>query len=279
MKIQANIILDSIDKSGQRLVTMEWTYPRFIHSEIMTHRALSKSASSSRAIPVKRLLQAAMDDPAFFVHIGSNQPGMQASSEVSDDIKAKFYEEWVALSKIAAEYALRWSNEYGIHKQVVNRVMEPWHHIKVIVSGTDWDNFLSLRAHPMAQPEFHALALKAQSAMANSIPNVLEDGEWHLPYVTSVEKQAYDLPVLKKISTARCARVSYMNHDGSTPDIQKDIKLHDDLVGSIPLHASPAEHLAFARSGANQYLGNFRNWSQYRKELEAMASKLEDKIT
>ncbi len=267
MAINAKIILDSIDSYGARLTTLELTYPRFIHAEFMTHRVFSRNASSSRAIPVKKLTQAALDDPAFFVHIGSNKPGMQAGKEVDAETKMFFKEEWRELARICSEYALRWADEYNIHKQVVNRVMEPWHHIKVLVTATEWDNFFELRNHPDAQPEIRVLAEEIRFEMDNSEPTLIQDGEWHIPFILDPEWDTLCLEDLLKVSTARCARVSYMNHDGSNPDIEKDIALHDTLVGSKPIHASPTEHQAMAQS-STESSSNFKRWVQYRKFLE-----------
>ena len=45
------------------LWTFELTYPRYIHSEFMTHRVFSRNASSSRAIPVKRMIEQVRNNP------------------------------------------------------------------------------------------------------------------------------------------------------------------------------------------------------------------------
>lgn len=281
MKIEAKVILKSkntFNPNAPDLTTIELTYPRYIHAEIMTHRVLSRNASSSRAIPVNKLTAMALEDPAFFVSVGQNQPGMQPGNEVPDDIKEKFFNEWVELANINANYALRWANEYNIHKQVVNRVMEPWHHIKVIVTATEWDNLFSLRCHPSAQAEFQVLACKMRDVINSTEAQELTSGQWHLPYVTEEEKQNNDMDTCLKLSVARCARVSYMNHDGSKPDIQKDIKLHDDLVGSHPIHASPAEHQAKAclEIVDKRFNSNLINWLQYRKLIENKNLRLKE---
>lgn len=271
MRITAKVIEDSIPVgSNSRLTTMELEYPRFIHAELMTHRVFSRNASSSRAIPVKKLVDMALADPAFFVEVGRNQPGMQADKLVPEVIRSTFQDEWEELARIAAEYAMRWSMQYGIHKQVVNRVMEPWHHIKVVVTATEWSNFFALRDHPDAQPEIRALAIRMREVMNASGPITRAH---HLPYVTEDERSRtphLQLSTLFKLSTARCARVSYMNHDNTSPDIDKDCELHDQLVGSKPIHASPAEHSAIAWGYVPEILrSNFNHpWAQYRKYVE-----------
>lgn len=55
--ISAKVVCDSISEQGIRLTTFEIEYPCFIHSEVMTHRNLSKNSSSSRAIPITKMLE------------------------------------------------------------------------------------------------------------------------------------------------------------------------------------------------------------------------------
>src|SRR5690625_1277851 len=83
--------------------------------------------------------------------------------------------------------------------------------------------------HSDAQPEIQELARQMQQALRRSSPSLLNSGEFHLPYVLPAEIERYKgtenewlLPVL---STARCARVSYMNHDGTNPSVARDKKL------------------------------------------------------
>lgn len=275
MKIEAKVVEDSRSLiNGDRLTTLQLIYPRYIHAELMTHRVFSRNASSSRAIPVEKLVNKALEDPAFFLHIGKNQGGMQANEQVGPEIRRVFEAEWRELMNIAAGYALRWANDYNIHKQVVNRVMEPWHHICVVVTSSTFTNWDALRRHKDAMPEIHALADAMYMARATSTPRDLDVGEWHLPYISDHERQLYHSPELVKASTARCARTSFMNHDGTTPVLAKDLDLHDKLVIQDPLHASPSEHQATP----NGYLrtlfpgwtrSNFSSgWAQYRKFLE-----------
>lgn len=63
--IDVKIIADSLNPAGVRLTTAIWTYPKFIHGEVMTHRALSKNASSSRAIPTSKMLKWVKENPAM----------------------------------------------------------------------------------------------------------------------------------------------------------------------------------------------------------------------
>lgn len=283
MSVSAKILLDSITDGGSRLVTWEWTYPRMIHSEIMTHRALSKNSASSRAIPAAKLRRRVLDEPAVPGHWGANQRGMQASSEVADADAARAW--WMRGRDLMAAHHEE-GERLGLHKQVVNRVIEPWMLITIIVSGTDWANFFSLRTHEAAEPNFRALARLAWDQFHEHMPAYREPGDWHLPMIDMVGGDhdavkalcwggALDgtpvLDVLKKVSVGRCARVSYLTHDGRR-DMLEDVGLHDTLASTAtsgdPMHASPFEHVAQA-VGRRERCGNFEGWRQYRKFFDS----------
>lgn len=278
MTITAKIIKDSVTSTNIRLTTFQLRYPRFIHSELLTHRVFSRNASSSRAIPIKKLITDIINDTAMPSRWGKNQPGMQAGEEhydlvqISEDKYLTREEAWLQARDMAVDMATRFMDA-GYHKQIVNRILEPFSHISVVCTATDFNNFFTLRSHSDAQPEIKILSDEMFRAREQSVPVLLNKGQWHLPYVHPEE---YYLPVdtQLKLSVARCARVSYLRHDGSKPDIEKDIDLHDKLLVSIPLHASPAEHQAtpdfYDASGKwmNPELhGNLRGVIQYRKTL------------
>lgn len=241
--------------------------------ELMTHRMFSRNASSSRAIPVKKMIQDIKDDPAMPVYWGKNQSGMQARVELSEEEISKCKSLWLEQrdETIARVEKLI---EIGLHKQTANRLLEPWAHIHVIVSATEWKNWFELRSHPDAQPEIKELSDKMKVELEEKRKTDREISKlmitspvWHLPYIKKEEKSKYKLSELLKMSTARCARVSYMNHDGTNPDPEKDFELHDKLVVSKPQHMSPAEHQAVS-ADPDQFYGNFKGWKQYRKFLE-----------
>lgn len=284
---KAEIVLDSISPAGVRLTTMQVRYPRFIHGEVMTHRVFSRNAMSSRAIPVAKMIEQVLNEPASFVHVGKAQPGMQAREEVNHQTKYLFLEEWAEAGREACVKAQRWS-DMGIAKQVVNRILEPWQWMSTIITSTEWDNFFKLRCHPDAQPEFQHLAAMMLGAHTGSTTVITPMAAWHLPYITvedEVELIAlgYDasevLDALCKISSARCARVSYLTHDQQKPDIIKDMALFERLAGSSPEHYSPLEHQATpdwkcfepgdSQDWAMPHLhGNLYGWKQHRKFRE-----------
>jgi hypothetical protein len=264
--IEANIVADSISEDGVRITTLQLRYHRYIHAEFMTHRVFSRSASSSRAIPIKTIIGQVWNDPATPVHWGANRPGMQAKEQLTGWRLFLAKSIWLTASKFACVFAYLFYY-VGLHKQIGNRILEPWQFINVIVTSTEWDNFFELRIHPDAQPEIEVLARTIYRCVHCNTPKLLESGDWHLPYIDDVERALYDVDTLLAASTARCARVSYSNHDGSNPSIEKDVALHDKLVASRPIHASPAEHQA-TPAGGEFFFKNFRGWVQYRDRIE-----------
>lgn len=269
--IKAEIIMDSISTANIRLTTYVLTYPRFIHSEFMTHRMVSRNASSSRAIPTSKFLDAIKNTPAMPSAFSKNCKGMQAKESIENQEDA--CQIWLEARDSMMQFAQKLS-DLGVHKQHANRLLEPFQHITVVATATDWDNFFALRCHPDAQPEFNELATLMWSEYELSRPAPLLPGQWHLPFVNyhSIQNIAPNLRTeenLIKMSVARCARVSYNTHDGSENTLEKDCQLYDRLVGNAPIHASPTEHQAQATADATIRSGNLRGWIQYRKTLTA----------
>lgn len=259
MSIHAHMVAHSSHPGSKDLITLQLRYPRFIHSEFMTHRVFSRNASSSRAVPFGILLDEVENDPAMPVEWGSNKPGMQAGAEIEGIGEAK--DIWLGARDAAVAYATE-AADAGLHKQIVNRLLEPFAHISVIVTATDWDNFFALRDHSDADPTIRALARAIKEAIAKSNPYPCREGEWHVPYADAV------LPLTEMYraacSVARCARVSYLNHDGSEPVPSKDLRLKDKLLAGK--HMSPFEHQAVPTPGERH--ANLDGWKSYRTVLE-----------
>lgn len=300
--ISAKIIADSISPEGLRMTTMEIEYPRFILAELNTHRMLSKNSASSRAIPVKAMHEHIKAHPATPVYWGKNQPGMQASTELTgtDITDAKFI--WRRAMEDALHWAWALADRVGLHKQVANRITEPWMTMKTVISGTEWNNFWWLRAHADAQPEIHQLALVMQEAYNASVPQPLYPGEWHVPYVTTyrsiinnellyADNKGDDITAEEAciISAGCCAQVSYRKNDDS---FEKAQKIFDQLIKSQPCHASPVEHQAtpmdiptmcrfepetwepgitHVSANSDLWSGNLRGWIQHRKLIPGEA--------
>lgn len=297
--MEVKIIADSISLYDIRLPTLQLRYPKMIHGEVMTHRVFTRNASSSRAIPVTKTVGFAMTERVEPIRWGINQPGMAASDEeLQGDALLEAKAIWHEMADTCARGSLR-LGELGLHKQWANRPTEWFSNISVVLTSTEWENFFSLRVHPAAQPEIEKLASMIHEAMEKSTPTVLQPGEWHLPYVTADDlsalgpiqaylrgpggwgawndKMKWDLA--KRVSAARCCRVSYLRHDGTPSPIEEDLALCARLLKAVPFHASPFEHVAMpdCREPANGFYdqwenpelhGNFHGWIQYRKLLE-----------
>lgn len=275
------VVADSISAwSRQRLTTVALRYPRFIHSELMTHRALSRNASSSRAIPVKTMLKQVWNDPAMPIHWGANRKGMQAKDELTGWRGRLARTVWRLAGKVACVFA--WSFEkLGLHKQVANRILEPWQWMGTLVTATEWENFFRLRRHKDAQPEFRLLADLIWGAMETSKPVPKTLGEWHLPF--SFVNDQSDNRINEEhdaliVSAARAAWVSYKMPDGSEADFNKCLSTFLKLVGD-PLHASPLEHQArVGRIGPESLERNFQGgWHQHRALREEQDLKVEER--
>lgn len=264
MGSEAKVILKSVNIAGVELTTIQLRYWRAIHGELMTHRAFSRNAGSSRATPVKKMLAQVWSDPAGPIHWGTNKAGMQAGAEVGGWRLTLAKTLWKLSGRAACVFA--WTlMKVGLHKQVANRILEPWQYINVLVSATDWDNFYGLRCHPDAQPEFQELAEKVREVISTAPAVPLQNGRWHLPYILPQES-FYTLETKLKLSAARCARISIAPFDGDA-SVKKECERHDLLVGSTPIHASPTEHQAEAASDIGQSK-NFRGFIQYRYYVE-----------
>lgn len=260
--IKARVIADSVSPAGARIISWILTYPRFIHAEFMTHRVFSRNAASSRAIPIEKMLKTIEDHPAEPEFWGKNQSGMQANTELEDVEKISAQWRWRD-AKAQAIASVKGLHELNVHKQIANRITEPWAHITVMATGTDYLNFFNLRAHKDAQPEFQVLAYTMLREYLRSVSVKVEDG-WHIPFGDRMP-EGLTLQQRLKIATARAARVSYNTFDGEI-NPEKDYELHDRLAASG--HWSPFEHCACALPRAREVSGNFHGWQQYRKSFK-----------
>lgn len=272
MQPSATIIKDSVNRWGNRLVTAELTFHRFVLAEFNTHRVFSRNSASSRAIPVEKQLGKVEDTPAWPVEWASEQPGMQGGTELEGDAlidaQALFMAAQMATTSLIQQYLeMRPEKSERLHKSLINRLLEPfmWH--TVIVTSTDWDNYFAQRSSyfsPLAQPEIRVVSDLLFDAMEASSPVEMEAGEWHLPLIQDDELNKYSLDTLRQASAARCARVSYLTHEG-VRDINKDLELFARLREAKPPHASPFEHVATPVSQSWELTpGNFQGWRQLR---------------
>ena len=287
--IQAKVVKDSISPDKIRLSTLELYYPRMVHAEFMTHRVFSRNASSSRATPVKTLLAKSMDE-MYIPRFRYNKPGMQPGAYLTAEDQTTAEAEWMLMAETCAEgvEVLSKIGERGVHKQWANRPLEWFGWIKVLVSATEFMNYFALRCDvdsdgfPIAQDEIKYLADRMREAIDNSRPQLLQPGQWHLPYVSDEEEENELVRTngnwegIVRASASRCARVSYLNLDNTKPTREKDAETYQKLAGSRPIHASPMEHQATPDEcdvdfhGSTQWVapelhGNYFGWIQGRK--------------
>lgn len=313
--ISATCIAKSKHPACDKIIsTVECVYPRWIHAEGRTHRLvaigeeeedayrtpspmeareLSRNASSSRAMPVERMINDIMMHPAVPLFWGKNIKGMQAGEEINEPVQIGWAgnnpimvtreEAWLEARDNAITQA-RWFDNAGYAKQIVNRLLEPFSHIRVVFTATEWTNFFGLRIHADAEPHIKLLAEKIREAIENAPTKILQFGQWHTPYViqsdqTSARERTKGIGMhywrdLKKVSVARCARTSFHTFDGKLSTFEEDLALHDKLVANAPLHASPTEHQATPdpRNGGDDWAhpelhGNLVGFIQNRKTI------------
>lgn len=258
---EAKVILDSISPAGSRLTTLECKFHRMILPEVNTYRKFSRSASSSRAIPLRKRIEEVRFNPAVPFEWGKNQRGMTADGTLDSKKEEEATEVWLDAANLAADQAQR-LGDLDVHKQIASRLLEPFLMQTMVISSTDFKNMFTQRIHPGAQPEFRELAIKMQEALKNSDPTEIDYDEWHLPFISDVER-FMDISLLRQISTARIARTSYAAH-GENNDIEKDLELYVRLAEAVPPHCSPFEAVATPAQQGEEVLGNFRGWHQWR---------------
>lgn len=284
-QMQAEVILASVAPGCPPIFTVRMRYPRPIHGEIMTHRVFGRNARSSRAVPVKTMLNEVRAFPYVPWHWGKNQKGMQASEEcnkrvftrIPSDLFLTREQAWLRAAHFAADTAEAFM-EAGYHKQNPNRLLEPFAWIDTLITSTDWANFFWLREHHAAEPHLQDLARLVHNAMECAHVITRDPDEWHMPYITYEERTKYHSDVLLKISAARCARISYKPFNGEA-SIEAELARTDHLMNDERVHASPFEHQAkpdlwiphAAGPSSNgdwacpELHGNLTGWVQYRK--------------
>ena len=244
--------------TGQRLDTLLIRFPRVILPEWNTHRVFSKNTSSGRAIPVSKMIDSVVEDPYIPEVWTKNERGMQGQgghNELVDigpllSFKTPFFttrenaylEGMHKAVALARSYAIA-----GYHKQIVNRLLEPWMWTLMVVSATEWDNFFELRDHGDAEPHMQILAKAIRKTRDEATVQILHPGAWHTPFITDEERYAAggNIRALKRLSVARCASTSYKTVDGFDMTQERADDIYHKLFGP-PLHASPFEHVAQA---------------------------------
>lgn len=241
-------------------VEVEGPYHNFVAEGFIVHN--SRNSASSRAVPTSKLIERTQSDPALPLEWGRNKAGMSASDVLDGKASEEAKRVWLAARDDAVAHARRLL-ELNVHKQELNRILEPflWH--TVIVTATEWENFFELRCAPNAQPEIRAAALLMREAIDRSTPQAIDYGQWHTPLLQP-DEAVLEVETRRRISAARCARISYLTHEGKR-EIEKDLELYERLKSDR--HLSPFEHVATPAEDAG-FHANFRGWLQMRSEIE-----------
>lgn len=282
MSYAVEVLAHSISPRGVEIFTLEITYPRFIHSEFMTHRRFSRNAASSRAIPPEKMIDRIIADPFIPETFNARVKGMGVGRELHADDRRKAWVAWndALYSAIAAARKLVLLK---VDKSRINRLLEPFMWMTTVVTATEWENFFALRCPDANEPdiyfpaqlEFQRIAIMMRDAMNASEPYELEYGQWHLPYVSRDELHNrldadYTTEDAVKVSARRCAAVSYLRH-AQDESWEQSIEKTDRMLDARPPHLSPFEHVARpARPPTLDFFertGNFEGWVQYRKTI------------
>ena len=256
-EFKSKIIADSIWE-GKRLTTFQLRYPRCpVHEQLLTHRMLSRNAASARAIPVRKMLEMVKASPVLPYQAARNRKGMQSGDPLPAYRVAAVNYIWMRVLDCAL-WGTGALGRVGLHKQWSNRLLTPFVHIDVVVTATEWSNFLALRLgrDSGAQEEIQMVAALIRDGLRDNEPTETQE---HTPYVEPGEIDNPDDRFL--VSAARCARVSYTPPDSAEKDIVRDLELANRLW--VAKHLSPFEHCA--RPGLGWH-ANFYGWKSYRRE-------------
>ena len=264
----ATCLARTVDEFGNEIVTWEMMYPRYVHPELMTHRMFSRNACSSRATPLHVTLEEVRKNPMFFNSVGKNRSGMVAGDEVSFGEKMSFFEDWKDLANEVADRVEGMSAAYGIHKQVLNRALEPFLPIRTIVTATELDNFFKLRLAKDAQPEMRALALAMKMSM---LATKVDESTTHMPYAEFFPDDN-DFWALLVRCTAACCRVCVGKQEGRKSTLEEDKALVKMLLEKG--HMTPLEHCARAEGTPYAMYANFRGWKSLRYLREKEGEKV-----
>jgi hypothetical protein len=215
------------------------------------------------------MVETVQEENLFVPTFRQNRPGMQPGPVLSPGDQEAAENVWRYAAQVCVD-ASKSLADLGVHKQWANRLTEWFGYINVLVTSTDWENFFKLRletdleGYPVPQDEMYELACKMNEALRYSQPRELQPGEWHLPFITAHDRSMYSIEDQKKLSSARCASISYETVDGQEMTPDKAFAINKKL--SEKEHWSPFEHQAMADPEyENKFAhANYNGWAQYR---------------
>jgi hypothetical protein len=269
-----------------------------VHQDFLTHRTVyrykagqheewaeldsNKSTNSNRAKTTKQVLREVWKTPFVPQRFPKRAVTMHSSRGYLTGWKHQVARHvWLKGRYIALSLALLLML-VGVHKQIANRILMPWTMTTLVMTAVDtwWEHFITLRDHYAAQDEVQEVARIFHALYSLSSPDLLAEGEWHLPFVTYNERNEWPEHMQIMLSVARCARISYAtDHEtllAVRRPIHEDMELCRRLLLQKPEHAGPKEHQAAAHADPNHRSGTLHGWDQLRhhpasKMLEAEA--------
>lgn len=270
--ISAKVIADSVNPTGNRITTLELHYPRIpVHEQLLTHRMIARNAQSARAVPIEKMLEH-VEHHGYIPDVwGQNCGGMQPHGTVVGDLAVEARDIWCGAKESAYCRALD-LHYVTVHKEQANRLLQPFSWIKVIATSTEWDGFLKIRNRKEPQREMRLLAEAIALQLERSNPKLLMPGQWHLPYMMPADIDLSGSEDQRRVCVARCARVSYLTHDGKR-DPAKDLELYGRLLRpdpedqTAPIHGSAFEHVAQALPGPYRS-GCYTGWHPHRADID-----------
>ena len=272
--ISAECIAASVYSGGPPIYTVVTRAPKCLDAQLEKHRMLSSNSSSSRAIPVKKTIEQVLKDPWIPTDWRKAQKGMQGYEQLDPILVEAARLEFKSFRHKAIEVATEMDN-FGCHKQHINRILEPWMWQHKAITGTEWDNFFALRCAKSTDPAMQALANCICETIKKAEPVDRSDGSWHLPFILDDERKTYPDSSNRMVSAARIARISYSNHGTGKIDREADLALADTLKASKHLTPFEAQARKLSASDRDCYFrddahwsANFRGWHQFRKEVE-----------
>ena len=302
-EIKVEIVADSINQQGDRLTSLVLTYPRIIHAEMMTHRMFSRNASSSRAVPIQKMIEAVKNNTFCPFEFQKAHKGMQGSEYFTGVERQECINLWLESAELALQQAEKMKAK-GISKQIINRILEPYQYYTMLITGSKegWENFFSLRCPDYGgfksrkeaskeflekgnintstwseldwlhlnkgQAEIHImdLAEKIYDAMNESTPKQLKAGEWHIPMISDLESLKLSTDDQIKLSVGRAANTSYtVVGDGKELTLEQAIKIHNKCKELN--HSSVFEHCARAMSN--------EEFVSFTKSIHSTSNKVE----
>jgi hypothetical protein len=195
-------------------------------------------------------LDRVMANPFVPSWVGKTHKGMQPDSFLEGQEYEDFRVTWIHSARRACIDA-QFLEERGVAKSTLNRMLEPYNTINVLMTGseTHWNHVFRQRCSKEmggqgdAERNLQDLVDGIKLAYTGSVP---EAREMHLPYGEGIDALSVQDRALA--SAARCARLSYTPFGAPKSDISADIELAERLLKDE--HLSPFEHVIFSYNWA-----------------------------